>query len=446
MRMTHVFVDYGDGDDEIFASDLYYADIYDSEGAFISWDSNNNDDFGEYEWGSSNLFDDVDLFPDVYLGRLPCSDTNEVTVAVNKIINYENSEAYAEDWYSEIILCGGDTGPGDSSEIDEGEYICDRIEGIMNGFSTNKLYASNGGLTLLSTMVNAFNEGSGFLVLSGHGNPYSWATHPHDSDNIWLPPPNGFRNNDASDLENDEKLPILLTDACSPFKYSVTNNCLGWSFISNPDGGAIAGFGCTALSWGTSGTSVINYLTTKLMLDTFRAYDEDNAINIGEMWGIGISNFINSNMDGGDHKSIEEWQLFGDPSLAIADESFPPLKPATPIGPDSGRKNNEYVYSTYTTDPENDDIYYWFNWDNGENSGWIGPYSSGETVEIGYTWTTQGNFNITVRSKDIHGSLSEWSDPLSITLTKNKAYNLQDMIIRFFEKYHLIFSFFQDFI
>ena len=412
MRMTNVYVDYGDGDDEVFVSDLYYADIYNETGAFASWDTNNNDNFGEYDWGSSNLNDEVDLYPDVYLGRLACSNSNQVTTAVNKIIYYETSEAYAEDWYSEIILVGGDTSPGDSSAIDEGEYVCDTIEGIMNGFSTNKLYATNGGITLLSTMSNAFNEGSGYLVMSGHGNPYSWATHPHENDNIWLPPPNGFRYDDVLDLENGEKLPIVLTDACSPFKYSVTNNCFGWSFISNPDGGGIAGFGCTALSWGTSGRSVIRYLTTKLMLDTFRAYKDDNAINLGEMWGMGISTFINSNMDGGDHKSIEEWQLLGDPSLAIADESLPPLKPGTPVGPDSGGINTEYTYSTSTTDPENDNVYYWFDWGDGENSGWLGPYDSGDSIETSYTWTTKGDFNVTVRSKDIHGSLSEWSDPL----------------------------------
>ncbi|UCD13680.1 MAG: hypothetical protein JSW60_09005, partial [Thermoplasmatales archaeon] len=36
-RITHVYVD---GDNELFVSDLYYADIYNDTGGFCSWDSN----------------------------------------------------------------------------------------------------------------------------------------------------------------------------------------------------------------------------------------------------------------------------------------------------------------------------------------------------------------------------------------------------------------------
>ena len=95
IRETHVHA--SDDDNEIFASDLYYADIYDRNGSFCSWDSNENNVFGEFKWGSSYLTDYLDLHPDVYLARLACTDTNEVTTAVNKIISYETSVAYTQD-------------------------------------------------------------------------------------------------------------------------------------------------------------------------------------------------------------------------------------------------------------------------------------------------------------------------------------------------------------
>jgi len=87
-RDTHVYVDYGDGDGEIFVSDLYYADIYNESSEFSSWDSNENDVFGEYDWGSSHETDDVDLFPDVYVGRLACTDDSELIACINKISNW----------------------------------------------------------------------------------------------------------------------------------------------------------------------------------------------------------------------------------------------------------------------------------------------------------------------------------------------------------------------
>ena len=43
-RYSHVYPWY----EEYFLSDLYFADIYDSEGNFSSWDTNENDIFGEW--------------------------------------------------------------------------------------------------------------------------------------------------------------------------------------------------------------------------------------------------------------------------------------------------------------------------------------------------------------------------------------------------------------
>jgi hypothetical protein len=57
-----------------FPSDLYYADIYDSEYNFSSWDDNDNGKYAEYSQ-TGNDMDAVDMYPDVYLGKLPCKDT-----------------------------------------------------------------------------------------------------------------------------------------------------------------------------------------------------------------------------------------------------------------------------------------------------------------------------------------------------------------------------------
>jgi len=143
-------------DEDKFISDLYFADIYDENGSFCSWDSNNNNIFGEI--GEESLIDTVDLYPDVYLGRILCSESNEVNIVVNKIIEYENN-VYGESWLDNIVLCGGDTHPSIIDEIMykfillsaydnkykfalEGEYICEEISKIMDEDNAIKCYVS----------------------------------------------------------------------------------------------------------------------------------------------------------------------------------------------------------------------------------------------------------------------------------------------------------------
>ena len=58
------------------------------------------------------------------------------------------------------------------------------------------------------------------------------------------------------------------------------------------------------------------------------------------------------------------------------------LKPSKPAGPASGKAGETYTYTTTTNDPEDDQI--WFNWDFGDSStsGWLGSYNTGETYKI----------------------------------------------------------------
>ena len=103
--------------------------------------------------------------------------------------------------------------------------------------------------------------------------------------------------------------------------------------------------------------------------------------------------------------------------------SQPPSKPHKPSGPSSGKINIEQTYSTFTTDPENDQLYYLWDWGDGTDSGWLGPYDSGENCAASHTWKDRGNYDIKVKAKDIYGIESEWSDPLAISMAKKNGYN-----------------------
>jgi len=96
--------------------------------------------------------------------------------------------------------------------------------------------------------------------------------------------------------------------------------------------------------------------------------------------------------------------------------SQPPNTPSAPSGPSSGDHNTLYTYTTSTTDPENDNVYYWFDWNDGTNSGWVGPYSSGSTGSASHSWSSPGTFNIKVKAKDTSGAESGWSSTTTVTM------------------------------
>ena len=98
----------------------------------------------------------------------------------------------------------------------------------------------------------------------------------------------------------------------------------------------------------------------------------------------------------------------------------PPDKPSRPAGTNSGITRRSYSYSSSTIDPDGDQIFYKFDWDDGTNSGWVGPYNSGETLYLSHVWTTSGSYSIKVKAKDEHGAESVWSYPLPISMPMNQ--------------------------
>jgi len=89
-------------------SDLYYADIYDCNGSFSSWDPNQDGIFAA--WGKPGVENDtgIDMEPDVCLGRLACTSVKEVKTVVDKIITYETTPVKNTDWFNKMTVVSGD--------------------------------------------------------------------------------------------------------------------------------------------------------------------------------------------------------------------------------------------------------------------------------------------------------------------------------------------------
>ncbi len=92
--------------------------------------------------------------------------------------------------------------------------------------------------------------------------------------------------------------------------------------------------------------------------------------------------------------------------------SFTTIENDIPITPTIFEENERIFISTL--DPDGDDVFYLIDWDDGTTSDWLGPYQSGEIVEITHEWTEPGTYGIKAKAKDIHDGESDWSDPFTI--------------------------------
>ncbi|MBS3777910.1 MAG: hypothetical protein KGY50_01300 [Candidatus Thermoplasmatota archaeon] len=348
-------------------SDLYYADLYDGNGNFSSWDTNNDGVFASYKRFDPHK-DDLDLVPEVAVGRLACRSVEEVNVLVDKIITYETT-AFGSDWFNNFVLIGGDTF-ADSDNYVEGElenqkafdYVSDK------GFNPVKVWASNkdtGGLVpVTDDIVTAISDGCGLLLFAGHGSPEIWNTH-------WVGGPferservEGIWWFDMPKLSNEEKLPITVVGGCHNSQFNVTllsfvdywvnklyeitgiesfkrfegsvytplPECFSWFLVRQPNGGSIATIGNTGTGYGYTGNSgdldgdgvddpdclekYGGYLETLF----YRSYGQKNSEYLGSAWQEAITDYLlvyppmKSQTDA---KTIEQWVLLGDPSLKI---------------------------------------------------------------------------------------------------------------------------------
>lgn len=104
-------------------------------------------------------------------------------------------------------------------------------------------------------------------------------------------------------------------------------------------------------------------------------------------------------------------------TIIVFEHDNPPETP-TIDGPISGRKGNEYSYNITTTDQDNDDINYIIDWGDGNDSGWIGPYESGEEIAVAHTWNERGTYEIRAKAKDVYIVESDWSEPWTVKITE----------------------------
>jgi hypothetical protein len=275
--------------------------------------------FGECRLWEFSPADDVDLYPDVYIGRLACRNEEEVRICVNKIVNYEKNQSVNSDWFNNIVAVGGDTFTEDFAGINEGEHITESILFTMRDFSGNRLWGTNRRLYQAQNVSDAIEEGAGFVCFEGHAGSNSFRTHPPQQRNEWIPM-EWYRTYHIHKLTNIDMLPIITIDGCNTCRFDAEHECFGWSFVVNPWGGGIGTIGMTSLSWIYPGYFCRDGLGGLIHLSCYTTYVDQNVKTLGEMWGKSIIHYLNTHpylMNVYDYKTLASWELLGDPTLGI---------------------------------------------------------------------------------------------------------------------------------
>ena len=223
--------------------DLFYACF---EGQF-DWNANGNDKIGE-------LYDGVNIIPNIYVSRLPIRTKDHVKTYVQKLLRYEQNPPL-QNYAKRLLLCGeqlwntypsGESDAQLKSEMFYNRYIQPNWSGSKYKFYDTDTDFGGSTYDLIPANINEqFNIGYHFVHYAAHGNPTFWSTET-----------SGYTPTYVAQLGNKELLSTIVTMACSTNSFDgMTDPCLSEAFIRDSVG-AICYFGSSRYGWGTKNPSI----------------------------------------------------------------------------------------------------------------------------------------------------------------------------------------------
>jgi len=238
---------------------------------------------------------------------------------------------------------------------------------MPDDFENNSVFTSNGKWFDQNDVINEFSNGYGFAYFSGHGSPGWWGDHyPGIPGNRRYGQVPGLLVMQADryfpflqspvlpmrKLTNTDKLPVTNVGGCHNSMFSVSMipclldgllpmnmftygtplpDCWGWYMMKMPHTGSIATMGNTGYGWGSEGdVCTIGPGDGWLNTEFYRQYGQENQTVLGMAYIQAITGYISNfktweysywrvdhGWDGIDQKTVQQWELLGDPSLQI---------------------------------------------------------------------------------------------------------------------------------
>lgn len=280
----------GHPDEDAIACDLYYADL---DG---TWNADGDAIYGE-------TTDDVDLYPDVFVGRASVANAADAQAFVAKLLEYERTPEPG--WLldmllaAEILWSDPYTDSGIALDLIDRESIPARYDPIT------KLYESLGNESVAS-VVNSVNAGKSHFLHSGHawydvmgcGTGYLYLT-------------------EVDALANAHEQPILYSIGCWPAAFDLAQDCIAERFIRNPHGGAVAFIGNSRYGWASPGNPGYGY-SERFMQSFYEKLFVDGIRNAGAALAAAKAAFVPLAQEPNVYRWHEyELNLLGDPEMPV---------------------------------------------------------------------------------------------------------------------------------
>jgi len=217
---------------EFIPTDMYYSCL---DG---NWNADGDSLWGEAFHSTQDPGDQVDLYSEVYLGRMPASKVSEAEILIGKTLDYE---APADSVSKQKFLMLGEViwpdpwNGTDPVSTDGGEILELIYQTYLSGhpeITTDRLFenytAYPGSIVLTKANTMTYlEEGTNHVVHAGHGFSYNMSVGDAN-----------ILTADAASLTNGDKLYSMYLMNCT--NASFDTDCLAESFLLNDDGGAYA--------------------------------------------------------------------------------------------------------------------------------------------------------------------------------------------------------------
>ena len=415
------------GDGDIVPMKMLYVEGMDEDVRFYSTEMPSDLYFacldGTYNYDGDELWgeetdgengEDVDLMAEVYVGRACVDNIDDANNFVQKTIDYLNID-YSDEYLRKILMAGeslGDFGIASwggnylDLQIDESNQDGYTTQGIPSDkFQIEKMYDRDweNNNWMPQELVDLANENVHIINHDGHSNyVYNmkmsiWNVESFQNSKPFFAYSSGCMCGGFDQPEDDDCFAEYLTVKTPNGAFAAIMNArYGWFWAYSLDGDGVR---FKRQFW--------DAIFSENMPIISKANQESKEDNLYIL-----------------QRSCIRWtyyqlNYFGDPSVAFK-VSRPPEKPEKPVGETSPESGQTYQYSSSTTEPDGEQIYYMWDWGDGTFSDWDGPYNSGQTVETSNSWDEKGTYLVRVKAKDSQGAESEWSDPLNVAISKSK--------------------------
>jgi PKD repeat protein len=248
----------------------------------------------------------TDYYPDIAIGRFSASSAAQVTIQVDKTIDYEKSTSGS--WYKKAIGVASNQGPGDDNELDY-EQINVIYNNKLDPFTYNTHSTAYDPTGTASQVAGYINQGAGIINYCGHGSSTSWGS-------------TGFSNTNINSLSNGDMLPFIFSVACVNGAFHNTSDCFAEAWLKKLNGGAVMTLMSTINQpWDPPmrGQDYFNDLLTGGYNYTSNPgngtnTDEGRTI-IGSIVVNGLNLMYAESSGNDDLNTIKTWTIFGDASL-----------------------------------------------------------------------------------------------------------------------------------